>query len=332
MLKIYIIIPFKNSETVIKRSLQSIYESNIEPYEVIAVNDHSDDASVKIVKSFPCRLLNNSEKYGVSSARNLGAKKASGDILLFIDSDIVLKKNTLEKLHECYENFEIDGVVGLLAEKTEFDGFYSQYKNLWMRYTYILLKDKFPPFYSSIASIHKKDFLEAGGFMESYCKPSVEDTVFGNKLFESGYKIRLCPEVEVLHIKEYSFSPLITTDLKRGAGLTKFFLGNSPFLNLFALISGKKKIITSVPSFFFLSFFIEFVFLALSILEVFRGNPLSSLYFLIAGWILTNISNYKWLAYLKKVKGGVFSIKAFFFIPVEVFFSMLAGILGFFKR
>jgi len=327
--KVSVVIPFKNSEAVLRRCLEAIYASNVLPYEVIAVNDHAEDASVCIAESFPCKLLNNIDNYGVSSARNLGAEKASGDIILFVDSDIMLKKDSIEKLLFCYNSFDIDGAVGVLSGDIEFSGFCSQYKNLWMRYTYLRLQGTFPPFYSSVASIKKTVFEKTEGFLEKYRKPDIEDTDFGNHLFECGCVVRLCPEVEVVHVKEYSFLQLVTTNLRRGVGLSRFFGGGSPALlysNIRDVVQGKRRVVTSVPRFFLYSFFVEFMLWTSSLWSLFRGGNALGLFLL--GWFLTDCANFPWLYYLARERGLMFAFKASLFVPVEVFTSIVSGVAG----
>jgi len=327
--KISVVIPFKNSEAVLHRCLAAIYDSSSLPYEVIVVDDHAEDGSVGIAESFPCILLHNTNNYGVASARNLGADEASGDIILFIDSDIMLKKNTIEKLLLCYKRFDMDGAVGVLSADIEFSGFYSQYKNLWMRYTYLRMQGEFPPFYSSVASIKRTAFEKTDGFSEKYRKPDVEDTDFGNHLFECDCVVRLCPEVEVVHIKEYSFLQLVTTNLKRGVGLSRVFGGGSPALlysNIRNVLHGERKIVTSVPLFFLCSFFVEFVVWTWALWRLSQGENAFVLF--VAGWFLTDFANFPWLRYLARERGVLFALKACLFVPVEVFTSIVSGILG----
>ncbi len=327
---ISIVIPFKNSRETIEKTLKSIYSSSVLPFEVIAVNDHSTDGSEKIVGLFPCILISNDKNYGVSSARNLGASVALGEILFFIDSDIVLKRDTIENLIRFYTENNIDGCVGVLGQDIEFHDFFSQYKNLWMRYTYLLLEGKYPPFYSSVASIKREVFKASGGFMAKYRKPGVEDTVFGNHLLRSGYKIALAKEVEVIHTKRYTLCSLLNTDFSRGRGLVSYFKGKMD-IGFFVSCLPKmkdKKITTSVPFFFLLSFVLELIFIFCALLSL---GDASLPYVVLLGFLLILAVNLPWLRYLKLEKGIVFSLKSAVFLPLEIFVSILGGVYGLFR-
>lgn len=102
-MKVSIIVPVYQVENYIKESMISIINQTFKDFEIIVVNDGSKDNSVRIAEDI---LINSDIKYsiinksneGVSSARNEGIKQASGDYLVFIDSDDVISPHFLEKL------------------------------------------------------------------------------------------------------------------------------------------------------------------------------------------------------------------------------------------
>ena len=89
MESISVILPFYNRSQTIRRALSSIYQQTLQPLEVIAIDDASNDGGSDIVeREFPeVRLLQHDENRGVSAARNTGIQCASGDWLAFLDSD-----------------------------------------------------------------------------------------------------------------------------------------------------------------------------------------------------------------------------------------------------
>lgn len=112
MSKYSIIIPVYNSQSTIKRCIESIVSQGFDDYEIILINDGSTDKSDALCKEL-------SEKYrtvkyfkkengGVSSARNLGLKKASGKYVLFVDSDDEVSGNYFEALNEMTEKNDCD--------------------------------------------------------------------------------------------------------------------------------------------------------------------------------------------------------------------------------
>ncbi len=90
-----IIIPVRNGAATIARCLEAALASRYERFEVIVVNDGSDDRSAEIIKTFPCTLVQLPKPSGVSRARNIGACHSHGDILFFTDADCLLNEDTL---------------------------------------------------------------------------------------------------------------------------------------------------------------------------------------------------------------------------------------------
>ena len=98
-MKISVIIPCYNEEKFIGQAIGSLLEQSRMPDEIIVVDDGSDDRSTEIVESFgePVELLFTGGK-GAPEARNMGARHASGEALMFFDADDVLGPTALEAL------------------------------------------------------------------------------------------------------------------------------------------------------------------------------------------------------------------------------------------
>ena len=111
-MKFSIIIPVYNVEKYIDKCLDSISKQTYKNYEVIIVNDGTKDNSVQIIEKYikkneKLKLLTK-ENGGLSDARNYGLKYATGDYLLFVDSDDYIDKNLLEKLNDILKEKEYD--------------------------------------------------------------------------------------------------------------------------------------------------------------------------------------------------------------------------------
>lgn len=102
MIKLSIILPFYNVEQYIEECIRSLYNQDIslEEYEVICVNDCSPDNSVDVVKRLQKEfsnfiLIEHLENKKLGGARNTGLKYAKGDYIWFVDSDDMIKPNSL---------------------------------------------------------------------------------------------------------------------------------------------------------------------------------------------------------------------------------------------
>lgn len=101
-MKISVIIPVYNTGKLIRRAVMSVLDQKAEELEVILVDDGSTDASGDICDSLAAEDARvrafHQENMGVSSARNTGLRQASGEYVMFMDSDDRLRKGALAEL------------------------------------------------------------------------------------------------------------------------------------------------------------------------------------------------------------------------------------------
>lgn len=97
-MQVSVIIPVYNEEKYIKKCIDSI-KNQTYPHgiEIIVIDDGSKDSTLEILKKEDVVILRQEHK-GAGTARNWGAKEAKGQILVFIDGDMFLQEDTIEKL------------------------------------------------------------------------------------------------------------------------------------------------------------------------------------------------------------------------------------------
>lgn len=113
--KISIIVPIYNAETYLPNCLNSIQTQTFSDYEVILVDDGSCDKSLLAIEPFrsnDCRFqLYHQSHRGVSSARNVGLKYATGDFVCFVDADDQIAPTYIEDLYNAIDD-QIDSSMG----------------------------------------------------------------------------------------------------------------------------------------------------------------------------------------------------------------------------
>lgn len=106
-----IIVPAYNTEKYIDKCLKSIFSNTYKNFEVIIVNDGSidktEDIINKYIKKYDNIIYIKQKNMGLSLARNNGVKKATGDYLLFIDSDDYVEKNLLENINKDIDDLDV---------------------------------------------------------------------------------------------------------------------------------------------------------------------------------------------------------------------------------
>lgn len=164
-MKISVIIPTYNEEHVIKKCLDSLVKQTYKSFEIIVVDDGSTDNTLDVLSKYKkCQLLKQNHT-GPGEARNLGAKKAKGEILVFVDADMTFDKNFLSKLVEPIKKKVTKGTFS----KEEY---VSNWENIWARCWNINegweKKRRHPKNYPDIQKVFrallKKEFERVGGF------------------------------------------------------------------------------------------------------------------------------------------------------------------------
>lgn len=124
-MQLSVIVPVYNVEKYIFSCIESIFKQRLDDsdFEVIIVNDGTNDRSMEIIKDFIQQHDNitviNQENQGLSVARNTGLKYAGGEYILFVDSDDLLIDNTLKLLLDCAVNSSADMVMGDFLKLTD---------------------------------------------------------------------------------------------------------------------------------------------------------------------------------------------------------------------
>lgn len=107
-MKITIVIPVYNVEKYLSKCLKSVVEQTYKNIEIILINDGSTDHSLDICKKYLENdkriLLYTKQNGGLSDARNYGIERATGEYILFLDSDDFIERDTCEKISAYLKN------------------------------------------------------------------------------------------------------------------------------------------------------------------------------------------------------------------------------------
>lgn len=211
---ISVIIPMYNAAETIRYCLESVFASAGVSYEVIVVNDTSTDNSLAIALEFPCKVISLESNIMAANCRNLGARHAESDILIFFDSDQVMRPDTLQRfVIALQENPDFDAVVGSFEADTPRSGFFSKFKNLRHHYVHQTAKAEGCTLASGLTAIRKNTFDVNGGFEPAYQSASIEDIALGYKMRRNNHRILFRADIQMLHLKGYSFTELLLSDI-----------------------------------------------------------------------------------------------------------------------
>jgi len=166
ILPISIIIPVQNEEKNIERLLRDIQNQTHSPSEIIVADANSEDNTVEIAKKYGAKVIQG----GIPSVgRNNGLKKATEDIIMFLDADInLIQKDFLKIVYSSFEKYNYDYASCLFKPKDEKPSSAEKFLNYWVNFgKKASTKISFFNTDSAAALFVRKAFIEKiGGFDE----------------------------------------------------------------------------------------------------------------------------------------------------------------------
>jgi glycosyltransferase involved in cell wall biosynthesis len=223
--KISVVIPAYNGGTQLDECLNAIARLATAPGEIILVDDGSTDGSIEKAAARGIRILATSGRQGPAAARNIGAQATTGDIVFFLDADVCVHDDAMERLTAAFADPGTDAVIGSYDDDPSSRDFLSQYKNLMHCFVHQNANSEASTFWSGCGAIRRDVFLAMSGFDASYKRPAIEDIELGYRLRGAGRRILLDRGLRVKHLKKWTFWGLLKTDvLDRGIPWTELIL------------------------------------------------------------------------------------------------------------
>ncbi len=199
-MKISVIIPVFNGERTVENNLAAVKQQKSagNDVEVIVVDDGSFDKTPEILRKISDITVVTQKNRGPAAARNSGARQASGEILVFTDSDTVPHANWLQELTSpfsdpaikaCAGTYTIANAGNTLAEIVQ--------KEIELRHQGYGTFIKFAGTYN--LAIRKTLFEKIGGFNEAYTQASGEDNDLCYRILRESHEIRFVSSAKVAH-------------------------------------------------------------------------------------------------------------------------------------
>ncbi|MEN3313257.1 MAG: hypothetical protein V7645_2586 [Actinomycetota bacterium] len=167
---------------------------------------------------------------GPATARNIGARRATGDVLVFVDSDIVVHADAFERIRAAFgADPALTAVFGSYDDDPRATGMVSEFRNLLHHHVHQSAPGMATTFWAGIGAVRRDAFLAIDGFDERrFPRPSIEDIELGMRLVDRGGRIVLDPRVQGTHLKRWTLEGMLRTDFSaRGAPWVELLLSRS---------------------------------------------------------------------------------------------------------
>jgi GT2 family glycosyltransferase len=214
-MRLSVIIPVHNGGKGFQQCLEALASSIRVPDEIIVVDDASGDGSAATAVAKGVRVITlEGNPRGPAFARNRGAQEALGALLVFHDADVALHYDTIACIERYFLTYpDIAAVFGSYDDTPPERSIVSLYKNLQHHYVHQHARREASTFWAGCGAIRRDIFQSIGGFSEQYARPSIEDIELGRRLSHAGYLIWLCPDIQVSHLKRWTFIGWIKSDI-----------------------------------------------------------------------------------------------------------------------
>ena len=229
-MEVSVVIATYNRRGLLDRCLECLFRQDYpkDQYEIIVVDDGSSDGTKEMVegKSSSCGLkyLKHKERRGQSRAKNLGINHAHGEVIIFIDDDVLCPPQFIRehlRYHKKYDNIIVDGPA-INTDRT--DNLFGDKKKRFLAFL-----DFFgASFITSNTSCRKDSLIETGGFDEEFGKKfGWQDRELGFRLRKMGLKRKKNRRAYVFHFKQKGslddFAELFKKEKERGMNAVIFY-------------------------------------------------------------------------------------------------------------
>lgn len=206
------VVPVYNDSRSLRECISALAASSGPGSEIIVVDDASTDDTPSAAARLGVCVLRLSTNRGPSAARNHGARHAHGDILFFVDADVVIAPGAVDRIREVFtQHPELSAVFGSYDARPRAEGVVSQYRNLLHHFVHQTGNAEASTFWSGCGAIRRSVFEAVGGFDET--QRSMEDIELGYRLKRAGHRIRLDKALQCTHLKRWTLGSVIRTDI-----------------------------------------------------------------------------------------------------------------------
>ncbi len=266
------------------------------PEQILIVRDQSAAGDDLLLPAGAC-FIEVPYATGAARARNAGAAAATTELFLFVDADVVIPPNTIQRVRDEFASYpHIAAIFGSYDTSPGHPGFLSQYRNLMHHYVHQLSCEDAGTFWSGLGVVRAAAFRLVGGFNSK--RFAIEDIEFGYRMMDSGQKIRLAKDLQGSHYKHWTPAGMLWTDL---------FVRGVPWVRLI-LERGKMPTDLNTTMASRWSTVLVYFSLLLLLWLPWTGLTIAVGIFCIGGVLLLNLPFYRFLAHQRGCWFALFSL------------------------
>lgn len=210
-----VVIPATDGPMTLERAVRAIEQAEAPPEQLIVVD--------------------RPEHLTSGAARNLGVRRAHGDIVVFVDADVEVHADAFVRIRAAFdEDPALTAVFGSYDDDPGSGSLVSDFRNLLHHHVHHEGAGLATTFWTGLGAVRRDAFLSVGGFDETVAW--IRDIELGMRVRRNGGVIVLDPSIQGRHLKRWTLTSMIKTDLfQRGVPWLRLILegrADSATLNL----------------------------------------------------------------------------------------------------
>ncbi|HEY7530200.1 MAG TPA: glycosyltransferase [Gemmatimonadota bacterium] len=232
-----LVIPVRDAAAAVQRTLRAALAARAAaggwPGRIVVVDDGSDPAqaaaladAVRSAHAEPglagaLALVRLPASRGPAAARNRGAREAGAatEVLGFLDADLEVSARAFIRARSRMASLphRVAGVFGSYDDRPESPGFPGRFRNLLHHWIHQQGAGEAETFWAGLGFLRREAFDAAGGFDETFRAASIEDIELGLRLRDAGWALRLDPDLQGRHLKDWSLASAFRADVAHRA-------------------------------------------------------------------------------------------------------------------
>ena len=184
------VVPATNSPPTLAACLDAIRRADAPPEQIVVVSEGGRPAN----------------------ARNAGAADATGDVLVFVDADVLPHADAFVRIRRAFDaDPELMALFGSYDDDPADSGVVSGFRNLLHHHVHHESAGRVTTFWTGLGGVRRTAFVDLGGFEPAM--RYMEDVEFGMRLHRAGGRIVLDPSIQGQHLKAWTLPSMVRTDL-----------------------------------------------------------------------------------------------------------------------
>ncbi len=209
------VIPARNAAATIEKCINALRAAQPRPSRIIVYDDASTDSTAARARALGAEVIAGPPgPLGPATARNAASANVETDVILFVDSDVQVEVNAAALLLQTLdERPDVAAAFGSYGARQHAPNVAARYANLRHHYVHQNGAGAAETFWTGLGAVRRTAFVDVGGFNEAYSKPCMEDIDLGYRLRQHGWQIRLVPEAQGAHLKNWTLRQLWHDDV-----------------------------------------------------------------------------------------------------------------------